>query len=77
MGELKTAQELRVDKYSVQKLIESHGTIQKLTSQVQELQERVDCMNDSGLFQDIESNYSGIFLTFPVNQQSFQVLDLC
>ena len=31
MGELKRAQELRVDKFSVQKLRESHDTIQKLT----------------------------------------------
>ena len=28
-------------------------------SQIPELQERVNCMNDSGEFQDIESNYSG------------------
>ena len=58
MGELKRAQELRVGKFSVQKLRESHDTIQKLTSQLQELQERVNCMNDSGEFQDMESNYS-------------------
>ena len=40
MGELERAQELRVDKFSVQKLRESHATIQELTSQIQELQER-------------------------------------
>ena len=77
MEEFRRAQELRVDEFSVQKLRESHDTIQKLTSQIQELRERVNCMNDLGEFQDIESNYSGIFLTFPVNRQSFQVLDLC
>ena len=59
MRELKRAQELRVDEFSVQKLRESHDTKQKLTSQIQELQERVNCMNDSGEFQDMESNYSG------------------
>ena len=48
MGELKRAQELRVDDFSMQKLRESHATIQELTSQVQELQERVNCTNDSG-----------------------------
>ena len=58
MGELKRAQELRVQEFSVQ-LRESHETIQRLTSQIQELQERVNCMNDSGEFQDKESNYSG------------------
>ena len=76
MQELRRAQELRVDGFSVQKLRESHDTIQKLTSQIQELQERVNCMNDSGEFQDIESNCSGKILTFPVNWQSFQVADL-
>ena len=77
MRELKRAQELRVDEFSLQKLRESHDAIQKLASQIQELQERVNCMIDSGEFQDIESNYSCTFLTCPVNQQSFQVLDLC
>ena len=57
MREMKRAQELRVDEFSVQKLRESHDTIQRLTSQVQELQERVNCMNDFGEFQEVESNY--------------------
>ena len=41
MEELKRAQEMRVDEFSMQKLRESHATIQELTSQIQELQERV------------------------------------
>ena len=57
--ELKRAQELRTDNFSVQKLRECHDTIQKLTSQIQELQESVNCMNDSGEYQDMESNCSG------------------
>ena len=56
MGKLKRAQELRVDAFSVQELRESHDTMQKITSQIQELQERMNCMNDSKEFQDIESN---------------------
>ena len=48
MEELKRAQELPVDELSVQQLKESHETIQRLTSQIQELQERVNCMSDSG-----------------------------
>ena len=56
MGEMKRAQELRVDEFIVQKMRESHGTIQRLTSQVQELQERVNCMKESEEFLDIESN---------------------
>ena len=35
MGDMKRAQELRVDEVSVQKLRENHETIQKLTSQLQ------------------------------------------
>ena len=65
MEELRRAQELRVDEFSVRKLRESHDTIQKLTSQIQELQERVNCMNDPGEFQDIESNYNGKFAHVP------------
>ena len=59
MGQFKKAQELRVDEFSVQKMRESHDTIRKLTSQIQELQERVNCMNDSGEFHEIESNHCG------------------
>ena len=60
-GELKRAQELLVDKFSEQKFRESHETIQKLISQIQELQERVNCMNGSGDFQDMESSHSRFF----------------
>ena len=59
MGEMKRAQELRVDEVSVQKLRENHETIQKLTSQLQEMEEQMNPMNDSGEFQKVESNYSG------------------
>ena len=44
MGEMKRAQELRVDEVSVQKLRENHETIQKLTSQLQEMQDQIDSM---------------------------------
>ena len=65
MGELKRAKALRVDGFSVQKLRQSHATIQELTSQIPELHERVNCMSDSGEFQDIESKYSGKFFHVP------------
>ena len=71
--ELKRAQQLRVDEISVQKLRESYDTIQRLNSQMHELQERVNCMNDSRY----RVEHSGKFLIFPVNEQSFQVFDLC
>ena len=57
--EMKRAQELRVDEVSVQKLRENHETIQRLTSQLQEMQEQMNSMSDSGEFQEVESNYSG------------------
>ena len=47
--------------------------MQGLTSQIQELQERVNCMSDSGEFQEREANYSGKNAHAPVNEQSFQV----
>ena len=77
MGKMKRAQELRVDEFSVQKLRESFETIQRLTSQVQEKQERMNYLYDSGEFHEVESNCSGKIHTFPVNQQGFQVRDLC
>ena len=60
MGEIKKAQEVRVDEVSsVQKLREIHETIQQLTSQLQQMQEQMNSMNDSGDFQDVESNFCG------------------
>ena len=58
LGEVNRAQEQRVDEISVQRLGENHETIQKLTSQLQEVQEQMNSMNDSGEFQEVESNYS-------------------
>ena len=57
MGEMKRAEELRVDEVSVQKLRENHETIQQLASQLQQMQEQVISMSDSGEFQELESNH--------------------
>ena len=54
MGEMKRALELRVDEVSVQKLRENHETIQKLTSQLQELQDQMNSMSESGEFQEVK-----------------------
>ena len=59
MGEIKRAQEKRIDEVSVLKLRENHETIQQLTSQLQQMQNQMNSMTDSGDFQDVESNYSG------------------
>ena len=53
---MKRAQELRVDEFSAQKLRESHETVQRLTSQMLEMQKQMNSMNGSGDFQEVESN---------------------
>ena len=58
-GKIKRAQELRVDEFSVQKLRESHETIRRLTSQLQEMQEQMNSMSDSQEFHEVEPNHSG------------------
>ena len=64
VGELKRAQEMRIDEFSRNELRESHATIRELTSQIQELQARMIYIHkyiyiyiffDSREFQDIES----------------------
>ena len=52
---LKRAQAMRIDEFSRHELRENHAIIQELTSQMQELQERMNYMNDSKEFQDEES----------------------
>ena len=46
MGEMKRAQEVRVDELSVQKLRESLETSERLTSQMQGMQEQMISMID-------------------------------
>ena len=77
MAAMKRAQALRVDEFSVQKLGESHETIQRLTSQMQEMQEQMNSMHDTGDFKKWNRITVGDCLTFPVNQQRFQVLVPC
>ena len=50
---------MRIGEFSRQELRESQADIHGLTSQAQELQERVNLMNDSGEFKDVESACSG------------------
>ena len=54
VGELTRAQEMRIDEFSRNELRESHAPIQELTSQIQELQERMNYLSDSGELQDKE-----------------------
>ena len=59
MEDLKRVQELRVDEFSRRRLIENQDTIDELTARIQELQNEVNCMNDSRDFKDVESARSG------------------
>ena len=71
MGQMKRAQELRVDEFSVQNLTASRKTIQMLTSQLQEMQEQVNSMNDVGELQELEPNHSGRLSHVPSQPFSF------
>ena len=59
MEELKRVQELRVDESSRRRLIENQDTINELTARIQELQNAVNCLNDSRDFKDAYSIRSG------------------
>ena len=60
MEELKRVQELRIDEFSRRRSIENQDTIQELTARIQELQNEVNCMNDTRDFKDAESVRSGL-----------------
>ena len=59
MEELKRFQGSTFDGFSRRKLIEDRDTILELTAKIQELQNEVNCMNDSRDFKDAESVRSG------------------
>ena len=58
MEESKRVQELRVDEFSRDKLIEDQNTVNELMARIQELQNEVNCMNDARDFKDAESVHS-------------------
>ena len=57
--ELKRVQELRIDDFSRRRLTENQDTNHELTARIQELQNEVNCINDSRVFKDAESVRSG------------------
>ena len=59
MKELRKFQSSAFDTIARRKLIENQNTILELSGRVQELQNEVNCMNDSKDFQDAESIRSG------------------
>ena len=61
MEELRKFQNSTFDTLARRKLIEDQNTIMELSGRLQELQNEVNCMNDSKDFQDAESVRSGNF----------------
>ena len=59
MEELRKFQSSTFDEFTKQKFIEDQNIILELSGRVQELQNEVNCMNDSKDFQDAESVHSG------------------
>ena len=59
MEELKKFQSSTFDTIARRKLVEDQDTILELTGKIQELQNEINCMNDSRDFQDAESVRSG------------------
>ena len=57
--ELQKFQNSTFDEFTRQKFIEGQKTIMELSGRLQELQNEVNCMNDSKDFQDAESICSG------------------
>ena len=55
MEEFKRFQGSTFDEFSRRRLIENQDTILELTTRIQELQNQVNCMNDSTDFKDSES----------------------
>ena len=59
MEELKKCQSSTFDTIARRRLVEDQDTILELTGKIQELQNEINCMNDSKDFQDAESIRSG------------------
>ena len=59
MEELKKFQSSTFDTLARRRLVEDQDTILELTGRIQDLQNEINCMNDSKEFQDAESIHSG------------------
>ena len=59
MEEMKRVLEANFDTSSRRKLVEDRHTVLQFTAKIQELQNEINCMNDSRDFQDAESVRSG------------------
>ena len=61
LEELKRSQGSTFDTIAWRKLVEDRDTVLELTGKIQELQNEINCMNDSRDFQDADSVSSGLF----------------
>ena len=66
MEELKKFQRSTFDSVARRRLVEDQDTILELTGKIQELQNEINCMNDSRDFQDDES----VRCVFPTSSSS-------
>ena len=66
IGEIKRAQEQRIDVVSLQKFRANHETIQQLTAQLQQMREQMNSMSDSVDFKMWNQIKVEECLTFPV-----------
>ena len=66
MEELKRFQGSTLETIARRRLVEDQGTILELTGKIQELQNEINCMNDSRDFQDAESSQPVSFPPHPV-----------
>ena len=78
MEELKRFQGSTFDEFSRRRLIENQDTVLELTAQIQELQNEVNCMNDSRDFKVVTSVRSGqSHVTKQRFSQLFKILAEC
>ena len=73
MEELKRFQGSRFDESSRRRLIENQETIHELTARIQELQNEVNCLNDSREIMML-NQYALDYPTFPVNRLYFHLI---
>ena len=79
MEELKRFQGSTFDEFSRRRLVEDRDTVLELTAKIQELQNEVNCMNDSRDVKDAESVRSGLFHvpSQPAFSHLFEILAEC
>ena len=68
MEELKKFQSSTFDTIARRRLVEDQDTILELTGKIQELQNEINCMNDSRDFQDAQNQLTVEIPTLPVDQ---------